>query len=247
MKCPLFIIALQLATMACAQIPEQKWMQLLGNPNVQELAQDDTKMIELYAGSSDNEKKQLLQFFTAQSSSNNSFVAARSLMWQGMTLARSPFSNLTSAINYMQLGIKKAIESGEGYLMVQCIDNCALNCRTFGKPEAALFYFLKSAELRKDLPLDTLPLKNKVLNYSIGDLLYQMQEYEQAIPYLLMCTTNPEYGERFFTSSLNTLALAYQKTKQKDSAMHWFLQALKNAEASNDQIWAAIVKGNIGA
>jgi hypothetical protein len=147
----------------------------------------------------------------------------------------------------MQQGVNRAVESGDTYLMVECFDMFADNCRSFGRPETSLFYYLKSGELREKI--NTAYTTNKTVNLlgAIGDLLFQMHEYRQAIQYLRWGISLPLDNKAVHTTSMNTLAMAYQKTGNYDSALYWYGESMKTAIGTNNKIWTGIISGNIGS
>ncbi|NII29322.1 tetratricopeptide repeat protein [Pseudoflavitalea sp. X16] len=147
----------------------------------------------------------------------------------------------------MRQAINKAVESGNEYLMVQCFEIYGDHCLSTDKPETALFYFLKSAELRRELGDNYFFSKNRQVFGALGEILYKMQEYEQAIQYMYQGVSLPASEKYPYTSSLNTMGLAYQRLCKYDSAIFWYNKSFANATANNDTIWQAIVKGNIGS
>jgi tetratricopeptide (TPR) repeat protein len=82
---------------------------------------------------------------------------------------------------------------------------------------------------------------------TLGDLLYKMQEYEQAIQYIQQCVNLPTNEKNQPVSWLNTIGLAYQRLSKYDAASFWYNKSMANAVANHDTIWQAIIKGNIGS
>lgn len=248
MKQYFFLLLIFVVNILTAQpVDENRLLQMVSNSDKNKIAVYDSMLLAAYQKGSAAEKKQLLDFFSKNTGSADNYTAARCLAWKGVVISRPPFNNTTEAFIAMQQSISRAVESGDEYLMLQCFELYAYHCMWAGKPETALFYFLKSGELRKKLGDDLLYAKNVSFFGSTGVLLYQMQEYAQAIQYLEPGVNLPGPGKNPHTSSLNTLGLSFQRLGQADSALYWFNKSMESATANNDTVWQAIVKGNIGA
>jgi len=226
---------------------ENRLLQMVSNSDEKKIAQNDSSLLAWYQHGGDEEKKQLLHFFSKNAASTDNYTAARCLAWKGVVICRPPFNDIPESFIVMQQAINRAVESGDDYLMLQCFEMYAYHSMWAGKPETALFYFLKSGELRKSIGDDLLFAKNVSFFGSTGDLLFKMQEYAQAIQYIEMGIRLPGQGKNPHTASLNTLGLAFQRLGKSDSAMYWFNKSMETAKASGDTLWEAIVKGNIGA
>lgn len=82
----------------------------------------------------------------------------------------------------------------------------------------------------------------------IAQCYYEFGDYEGAIQFLREAITiQPKWvkqGDRYI--SKNTLALAFQRTDQLDSANYYFQSAHQEALAKHDDFWAALTNGNVG-
>lgn len=243
----LLLLIFVVKILAAQPVDENRLLQMVSNSDKNKIAAYDSILLSAYQKGSAAEKKQLLDFFSKNTGSADNYTAARCLAWKGVVISRPPFNNTNEAFIAMQQSISRAVESGDEYLMLQCFELYAYHCMWAGKPETALFYFLKSGELRKKLGDELLYAKNVSFFGSTGVLLYQMQEYAQAIQYLEPGVNLPGLGKNPHTSSLNTLGLSFQRLGQADSALYWFNKSMESAAANNDTVWQAIVKGNIGA
>jgi len=243
----LLLLIFVVKILAAQPVDENRLLQMVSNSDKNKIAAYDSILLSAYQKGSAAEKKQLLDFFSKNTGSADNYTAARCLAWKGVVISRPPFNNTNEAFIAMQQSISRAVESGDEYLMLQCFELYAYHCMWAGKPETALFYFLKSGELRKKLGDELLYAKNVSFFGSTGVLLYQMQEYAQAIQYLEPGVNLPGLGKNPHTSSLNTLGLSFQRLGQADSALYWFNKSMESAVANNDTVWQAIVKGNIGA
>lgn len=242
-----FIATILLAGSLFAQHIDEKFLlQILSNRNETKAAVNDSLLLSFYNHSDSATRIQFLDFLDQQTGSSDIYTAARSLAWKGLVIYRSPFSN-SDAGKFMEQAVSRAVESNDDYLMVQSFEIYAYYCMSASKPEKALFYFLKSAELRKKQGDRFFYSKNLELFATIGDLLFKMQEYQQSIQYLLLAHKLLPIGAAIFPGSLNTLGLNYLRLHQYDSALYWFNKSLDNASINGDSVWTGIIKGNIGA
>jgi tetratricopeptide (TPR) repeat protein len=227
-------------------VDEKTLLQIVSNRNEKLIAKNDSLLLSIYSHTDSAAKVQLLNFFDKQSGSSNPYTAARSLTWQGVVVYRPPFQNNDAHV-FMQRAINRAVESGDEYLMVQCFEIYAFHCMTAGKPETALFYFLKSAELREKLGDRFFYAKNINLFETLGDLLYKMQEYHQSVQYIKLAISLASPSTNIHSGTTNTLGLDYQRLHNYDSALYWFNKSLESARANDDSLWMGIVSGNTGA
>jgi hypothetical protein len=225
---------------------DQTLLKMLGNRDEQHFAKNDSLIRSYYQQADSATRVQLLNLLNDQTNSNDFFLAARSLSWKAVVMIRFPFYSNEGSV-YMQQAIKKAVESGNEYLMVECFEIYGEFCLSADKPETALFYFLKSAELRNKLGDNYFFSKNRQAFGTLGEVLYKMQEYEQAIQYIQQSINLPTNQKKQPVSWLNTIGLAYQRLSKYDTAFFWYNKSMASAMANHDTIWQAIIKGNIGS
>lgn len=235
-----------IAASARQNIDKQTLLNILGNRDTQLFAKNDSLIRHSYTQYDSVARVQFLDFLNNQTNSNDLFLAARSLAWKGVVISRFPFHSNESSL-YMKQAINKAVESGNEYLMVQCFEIYGDYCLATDKPETALFYFLKSTELRRKLGDSYFFNKSVQVFGALGEILYKMQEYEQAIQYIQQGLNLSGNRKNQYASSLNTIGLAYQRLSKYDSAILWYNKGLASAMANNDTIWQGIIKGNIGS
>ncbi|MDF2192141.1 tetratricopeptide repeat protein [Paraflavitalea sp. CAU 1676] len=246
------ILLVTFSLIACTPIPAQQkagnlpLLTILGNQEEQQFAHHDSLMRSYYLQADSAARVQLLSQLNDQTNNQDLFLAARSLAWKGVVMVRFPFYS-SEGNTYMQQAIVKAVESGNEYLMVECFEIYGEYCLSTDRPETALFYFLKSAELRKKLGDHYFYSKNVQAFGTLGDVLYKMQEYEQAIQYIEQCVNLSTHEKKQPVSWLNTIGLAYQRLRKYDAAAVWYHKSMANALANQDTIWQAIIKGNLGA
>jgi hypothetical protein len=218
----------------------------LANRNSKLMADNEKLLLNTYNSADSADRISLLAFFDAQSGSNDAYIAARSLAWKGVVARRPPF-NSSGADSFMRQAIQRAMESNDAYLQVQSMETYAADCHSQGKPETALFYYLKACELRKNLDENCFFYKNAAMYGTIGELLHKMQEYAQSTYYIQQSFSAISMGQTAYTSAFNTIGLNYQRLQQYDSAMYCYSKAIQSAQASDDSVWTGIVSGNIGS
>jgi len=243
----IFLLLLCSFHLKAEAIDEKQLLLLVAEKDKTLFQKTDSTLVAFYHKSGDPEKKQLLRFFSANAGSSDPYIAARCLLWQGVIVLRPPFNNSQEPFGLMQQAIRRAIESGDEYLMVQCFEIFALNCTSMGRPETALFYLLKTAEIRKRIGDDFFFTKNKDHFGTIGDLLYKMQEYEQAIQYIHLAINDTGRLVNRHMISMNTMGLAYQRMGKSDSALYWYNKAMEAAIVNKHLVWQGIISGNTGS
>jgi tetratricopeptide (TPR) repeat protein len=219
-------------------------LKALANRNSALLAANEKMLLDTYHLSDSAGKVRLLAFFDQQAASGDAHTAARSLVWKGVMLRRPPF-NQTIVPDFMLRGINRAVESGDPYLQVECMEVYAYDCGSNGRPEVALFYHLKAIELRKSLHDTCFGAPMGAMYGTVGNLLHRMQEYAQSTEHILRSL--PYVQPQQLSSAYNTIGLNYQRLAQYDSAQHWYNRALMAATQQGDSVWKGIVSGNIGA
>lgn len=244
--CCLLATTLFAFKLTAQRIDEGLLLKILGNHNEKNISVNDSLLISFYEASDSSARVRLLDLLDKQAGNKDLFTAARSLAWRGVVIRRWPFYSNEGGI-FMLQAINKAVESGNEYLMVECFEIYGYHCLSTDKPETALFYFLKSAELRKKLGDQYFYVKNMQLFGALGEILFRMQEYTQAIQYIKIGISLPGKIKNPHTPSMNTVGLAYQGLGKYDSALYWYHQSLQSARENCDTVWEAIVSGNIGS
>lgn len=243
---PLLLVGILAGTLLQAQPVDEKLLQrMVSSTDKTTMAYNDSLLLTRYGKADSASRVQMLGFFDKGSSSSNAYIAARCLMWKGVMLRRPPFNN-QEAGTFMQQANNRAVESDDSYLQVQCFENYAADCMSQGKPETALFYYLKSAELRKSLGDTYFRYKTPAMYGTIGELLHKMQQYAQSNWYIQQSFAAMPNGS-VHASAYNTIGLNYQRLQLYDSALYNYTKALQHAESTHDTVWAGIVSGNIGS
>ena len=225
---------------------KNKLLQALADNDKTHIRLTDSILLKAYDGSSDEQRKQLLDFYKGNAGSSNLLVSARSYVWLGVIILRPPFNNNDRAFEYLQQAIRRAIESGDEHLMAYCFEMHALTCMIIGKSETALFYFLKSGEIRSRIGDKYLMTNNADFYGSLGDLLFKMREYREAIHYIKLLLADSRTPAAIYDQNMNTIALAYQNLGMPDSALYWYQKAMEAAISTHDSVWQGITNGNMG-
>lgn len=242
----LLTIFLFSAILSAAQLTDKNaLLRLVSNRKEELFRQNDSILLTIYNKADSATRVQLLGFFEDHSTSNDDFTAARCLAWKGVMLIRPPFNRPDTSTCLLQ-AVNRAVESSDKRLMIQCFESYGDNCFGTGKPETALFYLLKSAELREQLGRDIFYFRNVQHYGKLGELLFAMQEYEQAIYWLRLTLNRKPLPNLSYASVMNTLALTWQHMGRYDSALYWYNRSIATAKASRDTVWEAIATGNTG-
>jgi two-component system, sensor histidine kinase and response regulator len=85
---------------------------------------------------------------------------------------------------------------------------------------------------------------------TIASYLYNSGLYDEAIPYMVereqfLQKDTSNKNPRDYISHLNTMALAYQKTKNYTKAVEYFEKCLQSANQAKDTAWVGLAYGNM--
>lgn len=140
-----------------------------------------------------------------------------------------------------------ANESQNEYLIAN-VSNLYFSIAFFyDEKELAVTYSIYSIELHERLVgIESYP------NYHfVGELMYRVREYEKCKEYSLKwlsqtANTKSEGNKAYRMSVYNTLALAYHRTNNYDSAMYFYKKALAETSKYLRAGWEGIISGNMG-
>lgn len=112
--------------------------------------------------------------------------------------------------------------------------------------DLAVMYMMYSAELYDKINLAA-PFGNYVI---LGEMLWRVREYEKSIKYSekainVLNTSNSEFKDNYTMTCNNTIALAYHRMGQYDSAFVYYRKALEVENKINNLPWKGIISGNM--
>ncbi|MBP6186039.1 MAG: tetratricopeptide repeat protein [Saprospiraceae bacterium] len=116
-----------------------------------------------------------------------------------------------------------------------------------GKYGPAFEHMQKGYDKLKSIGLENDPGMVSYIQ-QVAQCYYEFGDYEGAIRFLKeVLTVKPKRVNRTNVYiAKNTLALAYQKNDQLDSAIYYFKAASAEATQASDSFWAALSNGNLG-
>ena len=150
-------------------------------------------------------------------------------------------------INLLEEAKQKSYESNDDYLTAFVSEIYGQFMRQFGETEAAVMYLMNCAELHEKVHVPA----NFIIYEALGEMLWRVREYEKCIKYtrkaieLLPAMADKE--KYMFTKFCdNTMALAFHRMEQYDSAFIYYKRGLDFVEKVNDTLWRGIISGNMG-
>ncbi len=148
-------------------------------------------------------------------------------------------------INLLEEAKQKSYELDDDYLAAFVSGFYGRYMSVFGETDAAVMYMINCAELYEKV---NLPAEFTIYEV-LGEMLWRVREYERCIKYTrkaIELLPTLDYNHRYmYEFCNNTMALAFHRTGQYDSAFFYYRQALNAAEKINDTLWKGIISGNM--
>ena len=150
-------------------------------------------------------------------------------------------------INLLEDAKQKSYECNDDYLAAFVSGVYGRYMSVFGETEAAVMYMMNSADLYEKVNLSAETRIYEVL----GEMLWRVREYEKCIKYTrkaleLLPTLDDKQRSTFTIFCTNTMALAFHRMGQYDSAFAYYKRGLTAAEKVNNTAWIGIFSGNMG-
>ncbi|MCU0335844.1 MAG: tetratricopeptide repeat protein [Chitinophagaceae bacterium] len=132
-------------------------------------------------------------------------------------------------------------------LLAACYYALADKYSRCGPNEKAVFYFLKTWELRQQTGTQ-LYAGNAELLRRLGDLFFRIEEYERCIGFVKQAlqSNEPRPTDGRLYAMPNLIAMSYQRLQQYNDAKAWYDTAMLWAQQRGNADWQAIVGGNLG-
>jgi DNA-binding CsgD family transcriptional regulator len=149
-------------------------------------------------------------------------------------------------INLLEEAKQKSYECNDDYLAAFVSGFYGRYMSVFGETEAAVMYMMNSADLYEKVNLSA-----EIRIYVVlGEMLWRVREYEKCIKYTrkaieLLPTLDAKQRDMYAIFCPNTMALAFHRMGQYDSAFVYYRQGLNAAEKMNNTAWLGIISGNM--
>ena len=139
-----------------------------------------------------------------------------------------------------------AYETNDDYLTAMVSGKYGNYMYVLEETDLAVMYMMYSAELYDKINLAA-PFGNYVI---LGEMLWRVREYEKSIKYSekainVLNTSNSEFKDSYTMTCNNTIALAYHRMGQYDSAFVYYRKALEVENKINNLLWKGIISGNM--
>lgn len=153
--------------------------------------------------------------------------------------------------HWMTDAMNLSYELNDDYLTAFVSGRYGIDMNYLGRYEPAIMYLLNSAELYDKLNETPVYAYN---NITLIGLLWYVREYEACIKYGLKTINYLETADYidekdkggYIIHTYNTIALAYQRQQQYDSAFVYYQKGLDIEKKVNMPVWVGIISGNIG-
>jgi DNA-binding CsgD family transcriptional regulator len=235
-----------------AQLPVNNWIKRLSDPNDKK-NEGSARLFESFKLDKDTVGRNSL-LLQLQAGGNNSdpYFTTRFKIFHASILThkdqvRGDQASKTPVLQLLKEAMREANETNDEYLGAYASRRYFLLAMFYGETELAVMYGIYSAELYEKL------FGSGAFAYYqfLGELMWRVKEYEKCKDYsskwLVIEAGSTDLSiMKYRMRVYNTIALAYHRTDQYDSAMYYYNKGLKEAEHYQFTEWEGIIAGNIG-
>ena len=251
-----FAVISSAAVAQTVALPVNEWAKKLADPSDKKnevVIKLNSLLIQFDSASAFNFLTQLRK----QPGANGNYFLARYYCVQvSVQLYFNPLSPHSASFKKEQikLEIKKllskamqiAYETNDDYLTSMVSGKYGNYMYVLEETDLAVMYMMYSAELYDKINLAA-PFGNYVI---LGEMLWRVREYEKSIKYSekainVLNTSNSEFKDSYTMTCNNTIALAYHRMGQYDSAFVYYRKALEVEKKINNLPWKGIILGNM--
>lgn len=251
-----FAVISSAAVAQTVALPVNEWAKKLADPSDKKnevVIKLSSLLIQFDSASAFNFLTQLRK----QPGANGNYFLARYYCVQvSVQLYFNPLSPHSASFKKEQikLEIKKllskamqiAYETNDDYLTSMVSGKYGNYMYVLEETDLAVMYMMYSAELYDKINLAA-PFGNYVI---LGEMLWRVREYEKSIKYSekainVLNTSNSEFKDSYTMTCNNTIALAYHRMGQYDSAFVYYRKALEVEKKINNLPWKGIILGNM--
>ena len=148
--------------------------------------------------------------------------------------------------NLLSRAMQLSYETNDDYLTAMVSGMYGNFMYVLEEKDLAVMYMMYSAELYDKINLAA-PFSNYII---LGEMLWQVREYEKSIKYSkkginVLNTSNNEFKDSYTMTCSNTIALAYHRMGQYDSAFLYYGKALETEQKIHSPVWKGIISGNM--
>jgi tetratricopeptide (TPR) repeat protein/DNA-binding CsgD family transcriptional regulator len=253
----LFLLAFKSANSQTVDLPVGRWVKKLSDPSDKEnkwfyelypiLYKQDSGRVFNFLNNLDNSSAARGKYFGARFNCIKAeMLYAKNVPGFPNAFALTNGQVKTQIINLLEEAKQKSYELNDDYLSAFVSGIYGRYMSAFGETEAAVMYMMNCAELYEKV---SLPAEIRIYEV-LGEMLWKVREYEKCIKYSrkameLLPTLDDNARYMYTKFCTNTIALAFHRMGQYDSAFAYYNLGLKAVEQTNDTLWKGIISGNI--
>lgn len=245
-----FILLSICANAQVAVMPVSEWIKKLSDPTDKKNKASDLLVLSVIISPDTLRLNSLLQQFQEKGNSNSQYFKIRFTLIKAKSLyykdyLRSDKASKQDVMLLIKTAMQQANEFNDEYLVAYTSMAYFSLSDYYKEMELSVMYGMYSAELYEKLYGN-----NEFSNYAfLAEQMYRVREYDKCKEYCLkwlVILPVTESNKLYRMTVFNTLALAYHRTANYDSAMYNYNIALAEAAKNNRTDWKGIISGNMG-